>query len=320
MDNLIIRSEAAGDSFAIVGLHAAAFTYGMGMAEAVLTCVLRNRQCFDPELSIVAELGGRVIGHVLFTPQTFTVKGEEIRGVILAPIAVLPEFQKQGVGARLIREGHARAAAKGFVLSLLIGHADYYPRYGYEQKLWGRHQLQIRLEDIPSLPQGMKERRVEEPDLAELERMWSRWFQDASLAVKPGPSLTDWLSPGRGVQAAVVMKEGCRCGYIRYDKADPGKPLCVLARDTEALSWICSYLKSKMAPQEGGALLLPLPLASRQLRNWAIPCSEVFHTSPERMLHLLNPHHPALSEYRSGVKAGVVLPGPVLWPVEFDVC
>lgn len=320
MDNLIIRSEINGDSSAIAGLHAAAFTYAMGMAEAVLVGALRCRQCFDPELSIVAELEGKVIGHVLFTPQMFTVKGVEVRGVILAPIAVLPEFQRQGVGARLIREGHLRAAAKGFGLSLLIGHADYYPRYGYETRLWGVHQLQIKLEDIPPLPQGIEERRLETPDLAELEWMWSFWFQDASLAVRPGPTLTDWLSPGRGVQAAVVTKDGIRCGYIRYDRTDPGKPLCVLAQDPEALGWICSYLKTKMTPQEGGALFLPLPLASRQLQNWDIPFSEVFHTSPERMLHLLAPHHPVLCEYRSGVNAGTALPGPVLWPVEFDVC
>ena len=74
---------------------------------------------FDPELSLVAEIDGEIAGHVLFSPFKFVVLGEEEMGVLLAPIAVRPEFQYKGIRGMLIEEGHRIAKGKGFTFSLL---------------------------------------------------------------------------------------------------------------------------------------------------------------------------------------------------------
>ena len=88
---------------------------------------LRKSDAFIPELSLVAEMDGKIIGHVLFSK----IRIQDTVQVALAPVSVLPELQGRGVGSALIREGHARAAKMGYDFSVVLGHAAYYPRFGY---------------------------------------------------------------------------------------------------------------------------------------------------------------------------------------------
>lgn len=107
----------------IGNLHASAF--GNRTAEELIAALLRHRRAFDPELSLVAELNGRVAGHVLFSPHQMRLLGQTVPTVHLAPLTVKPAAQRQGIGGQLITEGHRVAAVKGFAVSLLIGHPTY---------------------------------------------------------------------------------------------------------------------------------------------------------------------------------------------------
>jgi len=125
-----IRREAPADYAAVYALTEAAFAE-MEHAdgdEQDLVEHLRKKEGYIPALSLVAEWDGQVVGHILFTEMT--VGGHP--AVILGPVAVLPKFQGQGIGGALIEEGHRVAANLGFDLCVLTGHADYYPRFGYE--------------------------------------------------------------------------------------------------------------------------------------------------------------------------------------------
>lgn len=84
-----------------------------------------------PLISLVAEVEGRVVGHILFSPVTIEPSPEGLRGLGLAPLAVLPEFQRLGVGSHLVRAGleACRSLAVDFVV--VLGHPDYYPRFGF---------------------------------------------------------------------------------------------------------------------------------------------------------------------------------------------
>ncbi|MBE1443413.1 GNAT family N-acetyltransferase [Paenibacillus sp. OAS669] len=99
---IMLRTETPDDYGSIAELHAHSFTYGFGIGESTLTSLLRNRRTYDPELSIVAESRGRVVGHVLFTPQSIMVKDNVLQAVILAPLAVHPDFRLQGIGSMLV--------------------------------------------------------------------------------------------------------------------------------------------------------------------------------------------------------------------------
>ena len=92
-----------------------------------LVDALRKSNSFIPELSLVAIEDGKIVGHILFTKIKIG-KSEELA---LAPLAVLPEYQKQGIGSKLIEEGHKVAKNLGYHYSIVLGSENYYPKFGY---------------------------------------------------------------------------------------------------------------------------------------------------------------------------------------------
>jgi putative acetyltransferase len=103
-----------------------------GYGEAVLVDRLRSDN--DIDLSLVAEDQGVVIGYIAFS-RLMVMGGEKpFHAHALAPLAVYPEYQQQGVATRLIREGHACLAAMGATLSVVLGEPAYYGRFGYSHK------------------------------------------------------------------------------------------------------------------------------------------------------------------------------------------
>ena len=126
---MIIRQEEPKDYEAVYHVVKAAF----GSAEHTdgneqdLVNALRKSKSFIPALSLVAEQDGKVTGHILFTE----VKVGGTVQLALAPLSVLPAFQKQGIGKALIRAGHEKAAALGYLYSIVLGSELYYPQIGY---------------------------------------------------------------------------------------------------------------------------------------------------------------------------------------------
>ncbi|MDW9380439.1 GNAT family N-acetyltransferase [Chryseobacterium sp. JV558] len=102
--------------------------------EQFLVEKLRQSEAFIPELSLVAENeDGRIAGHILFTKLKIVNGTESFESLALAPVSVKPEFQNQGLGGKLIAEGHRIAEELGYQSVILIGHENYYPRFGYKK-------------------------------------------------------------------------------------------------------------------------------------------------------------------------------------------
>jgi len=121
-----IRDERAGDEDAIRRVHRNAFG---GDAEARLVDLLRARA--RVVVSLVALEDDHLVGHVLFSPVT--IEGaHDGRALGLAPVGVLPQCQRRGIGAHLIREGLTRCGRDGYELVVLIGAPEYYARFGFE--------------------------------------------------------------------------------------------------------------------------------------------------------------------------------------------
>jgi predicted N-acetyltransferase YhbS len=133
--NIFIRQEQEKDIGSVYQVVKSAFKT-MELAsgdEQDLVNRLRKSDAFIPQLSLVAELDWHIIGHILFTKM----KIGDHPSLALAPVAVLPEFQRQGVGGKLIREGHRIARELGYHSVIVVGHPDYYPRFGYRPaSLW----------------------------------------------------------------------------------------------------------------------------------------------------------------------------------------
>jgi len=122
---MIIREERQGDAERIRGVNLAAFETS---TEADLVDALRRRA--TPLLSLVAEDDANVIGHILFSPVALT---SEPRLILmgLAPMAVMPSRQRQGVGSTLVREGLERCRPLNVAAVVVLGHPGYYPRFGF---------------------------------------------------------------------------------------------------------------------------------------------------------------------------------------------
>lgn len=104
--------------------------------EHLLVGRLRKSDAFIPELSLVAEVDERkIVGHILLTKVAIVSGNESVISLAVAPLSVLPEFQKQGIGGELLREAHKRASQLGYSSAVLLGHKDYYPRFGYKKAI-----------------------------------------------------------------------------------------------------------------------------------------------------------------------------------------
>jgi putative acetyltransferase len=123
---IVIRPETPDDVAAIRVVNERAFGQP---AEANLVDALRaNGKAI---ISLVAEQNGQVIGHLLFSPVTIESENQIIAGVGLAPLAVLPEWQSRGIGSRLVEAGLAQCRSAGHQRAVVLGHAHYYPRFGF---------------------------------------------------------------------------------------------------------------------------------------------------------------------------------------------
>lgn len=98
-------------------------------SEQDLVNALRKGEAFIPELSLVAEKKGKIIGHIMFTRAK--VGTESV--LALAPLSVLPDYQKQGTGSALIQKGHEIAKRLGYAYSVVLGSEKYYLKFGYVQ-------------------------------------------------------------------------------------------------------------------------------------------------------------------------------------------
>lgn len=128
---LIVRQENSNDYDEVYKVVKTAFKNAEHSDgnEQDLVVRLRNSEAFIPELSLVAVENDKIIGYILFT-RIMIGKNEE---VALAPLAVLPEYQRQGVGTRLIKAGHKIAKEKGYHYSVVLGSENYYHRLGYNE-------------------------------------------------------------------------------------------------------------------------------------------------------------------------------------------
>lgn len=128
--SLTLRPERPEDHAAARRVHERAFPTA---AEADLVDALRADRATVPELCLVAveRGGGKVAGHIVFSRARLD-GGAPL--LVLAPVAVDPDAQRRGIGGALVREAlrRAPAAAPGVPLVSVLGHADYYPRFGFE--------------------------------------------------------------------------------------------------------------------------------------------------------------------------------------------
>ena len=97
--------------------------------EANLVDALRSA-CSDV-VSLVAVSDGQIVGHILFTPVIVSDNAHKVKGMGLAPMAVLPEYQRQGIGSLLVKSGLRILGKRNYPFVIVLGHTEYYPSFGF---------------------------------------------------------------------------------------------------------------------------------------------------------------------------------------------
>lgn len=142
---MMIRTEQAQDYKGVYQLQYEAF--GNRNDEASIVERIRISTSFVPELSLVAEQKGEIVGHIILSKATIVNELTEQEALVLGPIAVQPALQKQGIGGMLIREAVKRCVDLRYGLILLIGHPEYYPKFGFKQAR--RYGLDLKQYNVP---------------------------------------------------------------------------------------------------------------------------------------------------------------------------
>ena len=121
--NIIVRAELPFDYKKIKEINDKAFNQEI---EGKLVDKLREANC--DIISLVAVFDNQVVGHIMFSPVEIN---NEVVGMGLAPIAVIPEFQNKGIGSELIKAGIEEVKKRNYSLIVVIGHAEYYSHFGF---------------------------------------------------------------------------------------------------------------------------------------------------------------------------------------------
>lgn len=124
---LLIRPEQPGDAAGVRVVNERAFNQ---LDEANLVEAL-HKEVAVGLISLVAVLDDRIVGHILFSPATIQGAGGNFHVIGLAPLAVLPEYQNRGIGSQLVRAGLAECHRQGHRIAIVLGHPNFYPRFGF---------------------------------------------------------------------------------------------------------------------------------------------------------------------------------------------
>lgn len=290
------------------------------VSELILVDMLRHNSMFDPELSLVAEVNGRVVGHVLFSPFKFIVLGVEQLGVVLAPVAVKPEFQRKGIGKMLIEEGLKNAKEKGYDFSLLCGHVGYYPRFGYKTRMFSLSGSKVMINMERFSNEGFIDRPVNERDISWLLEAWKRQHSMDALALFPGENISEWCNHGLKCYCTVVIKDNRILGYARYVNSGNLNIKELLARDKDIPDML-AYLAWKEYGKAQGEIHIAISADKLRASLGNGDKFEIFDTRVAYdafMIKILNKKS-VISKYCEQVETGLLKPGIIIFPAMFDI-
>ena len=169
--SVVIRPETDQDQASIWNVNQEAFD---GDAEAKLVDALRDGGFV--EVSLVAERDGEIVGHILFSRVGIVTNVGSVDALSLAPVAVLPSHQRQGIGSGIVEAGLKACRERGHKIVVVLGHPEFYPRFGFSAELarllespFGGGEAWTALELVPGALEGVEDRVEFSPPFRALE-------------------------------------------------------------------------------------------------------------------------------------------------------
>lgn len=322
--NIIIRSEKPEDYNKIANLNYNSFNEwrtNSYKSEPLIVSVLRHSQYYDKDLSIVAELDGNIVGHALFSIFPFVLMKEKRTGAFLAPICVDTKLQKQGIGKMLIEEGHKRLQNKGVSVALLCGHEDYYPKFGYENKMFALSGVNISINAENINTYGVTERSIKNIDLDWVTEHWQNIHKDDRLALYPGDTISQWFNHSLIYRSSMIYEDNILLGYIRYRNTNPLEIKELLTTEGNAEKIISYIMKENIKCTKGDVILsLSLESASKLLKNNEnLKIEEKIMTSNAFMMKVIDKSDSLIRQYFQEAKSDIKKLGIFTFPPMLEI-
>jgi putative acetyltransferase len=244
---MILRAEHTKDYNPIARLTYSAFLnwrrQDLHIHEADMISLARQSATFDPQLSIVAEERGEIMGHILLYPSYFMAMGVLVKGVIPGPISVKPDIQKQGLGTKLIDYAHTAAKERGYEFALLCGHPEYYPKFGYIQNMFSLSGTKIKAAAVKEA-KNIKPRPLKESDVEIIDKWQVGIRGGETLALLFEKNVMGYHAFSKEKTGEVLEISGRPAAYVKYKTYETEKVDFVFF-DKDKLEPVIDYMLEK---------------------------------------------------------------------------
>jgi predicted N-acetyltransferase YhbS len=294
-----IRGERPGDEEAIHIVNCRAFRHA---DEGQIVFDMRAAYpLYDRRFSVVAWCDDEMVGHALFSPVRLRLMGETVRA-----LAVVPDFQGQGIGGQVLNYGHELGRRQGYAFAFLLGHSSYYPRYGYQTRSFGFSKIEIDVEKLPEQGEELDSRPVQPADLPWLVERLEAELADVDFGWLWGATLGEWRLSG--IDALVWRyADGRRVAYTMRAARQRDQLALLLAEDPEAARQVMYKLRpSKLEHHPAGWLA----------QNALDPMWAKVGAEASEAAMVCELEEGALDAYRAALEKGRP-PGYVNWPLPF---
>ena len=316
-----LRSETLKDFNEIAKVNYIAFSNwkheSVHVHESEMPSLSRQKCMYDPDLSIVAEIVGKIVGHILLVPTEFIVLGEIVKGVLLGPVCVLPEYQKTGIGAKLIRYGHNVAKDKGYEFSLLCGHPEYYPKFGYIQNTFSIGGTEIKIADHNDVLDDFKFKPFHSKDLKQVYEWQNKMRKNDSLAIMFSNDVMDFNTNSPGIDSLMIFYKNEPVGYVKRYR-DNEDSIKMLYCDEAFLDKILIYLGNSLEKNKHLSISQPPEHFSKLYNDSRFVINDKRKTNAAFMISPLSKES-TINNYCSELANGNIKPGVISYPPYCDL-
>ncbi len=304
MDNIEVRSELPGDEEAIHIVTCRAFMHDD--EGQIIDDMRKFYPYFERRLSITAWHRDKLVGHTLFTPVRLWFMGSVVRALAVGPVAVAPEYQRRGIGGRVLRFGHELGRSEGFSFAYLLGHSSYYPRNGYQINVHGFCKIEISVDRLPEPGMEFDAWPVQREDLPWLVERLKIESARVDFGLQRSAVLSEWRLSG--IDAIVWRNNsGERVAYTMRPARQRDKVDLLLAKDEEIARQVIYTLR----PRE-----ITLHQSGWLAQNAIDPFWAAARADPSEAAMAIPLLDGALDEYLAAVGAGRPI-GCAGWPLPF---
>lgn len=221
----------------------------------------------------------------------------------------------------LIEKGHKRLQDKGVSVALLCGHENYYPKFGYENKMFALSGVSVYINAENINIEGINGRSIKNTDLDWITKQWQNIHKDDRLALYPGDTISQWFNHSLIYRSSMVYKDNILLGYVRYRNIYPLEIKELLATENNAEKIIAYLMKENLKRTKGDTTLsLSLENASKLLKNNEnLKVEEKIRTNNAFMIKVIDKNDSLITQYFQEAKSDIKKLGIFTFPPVLEI-